>query len=129
VGTTVRITDFLKHIPVRRQTALKSATQTLTRIKKLIQAYAIAQPSKRLLVKVLKAKNENNNWSYAPSIDPSLSDAALKVAGIEVSSSCVLKRFYSQSEAENLQASSENTKYEAVAFLPKTDFGMHPIEY
>ncbi|KAJ5124945.1 DNA mismatch repair protein C-terminal [Penicillium bovifimosum] len=124
VGTTVRITDFLKHIPVRRQTALKSATRTLTRIKKLIQAYAIAQPSKRLSVKVLKAKNENNNWSYAPSIDPSLSDAALKVAGTEVSSSCVLKRFYAQSEAE---ASTENTTYEAVAFLPKPEFDASKI--
>ncbi|KAJ5555764.1 DNA mismatch repair protein C-terminal [Penicillium sp. DV-2018c] len=125
VGTTVRVTDFLKHIPVRRQTALKSATRTLTRIKKLVQAYAIAQPSNRISLKVLKAKNENHNWSYAPSTDPSLSDAAMKVAGIDVSSSCVLKQFYSQGEAESSQAS--NTTYEAVAFLPRSEFDASKI--
>lgn len=123
VGTTVRITDFLKHIPVRRQTALKSATKSLTRIKKLLQAYAIAQPSKRLSLKVLKAKSENSNWAYAPSADASLSDAALKVAGTEVCSSCVLKLLSSQSMAGNERGLSDQEEYEAIAFLPKTQFG------
>ncbi|KGO66538.1 DNA mismatch repair protein, C-terminal [Penicillium italicum] len=127
VGTTVRITDFLKHIPVRRQTALKGATKNLTRIKKLLQAYAIAQPSKRLSLKVLKAKNENSNWTYAPSADASLSDAALKVAGTEMSSSCITKRLSSQNIAGNHRGSSCQEEYEAIAFLPKTQFDTSKI--
>ncbi|KAJ5371751.1 DNA mismatch repair protein C-terminal [Penicillium concentricum] len=127
VGTTVRITDFLKHIPVRRQTALKGAARNLTRIKKLLQAYAIAQPSKRLSLKVLKAKNESSNWTYAPSADASLSDAALKVAGTEVSSSCAVKRLSSQNITENQQGSSDREEYGAVAFLPKTQFDTSKI--
>jgi DNA mismatch repair ATPase MutL len=71
---------------------LKGATKSLSRIKKLVQAYAIAQPSKRFSLKVLKAKIENNNWTYAPNAEASLSDAAFKVAGTEVSSCCVEKR-------------------------------------
>ncbi|KGO46266.1 DNA mismatch repair protein, C-terminal [Penicillium expansum] len=127
VGTTVRITDFLKHIPVRRQTALKGATKNLTRIKKLLQAYAIAQPSKRLSLKVLKAKNENNNWTYAPSADASLSDAALKVAGTDVSASCIMKRLSSQNTAGNNRGSSDQKEHEAIAFLPKTQFDTSKI--
>ncbi|KAJ5844916.1 hypothetical protein N7534_008585 [Penicillium rubens] len=120
VGTTVRITDFLKHIPVRRQTALKCATKSLSRIKKLVQAYAIAHPSKRFSLKVLKAKIENNNWTYAPNADASLSDAALKVAGREVSSSCDVKRLSSQSTPGNQGGATDQQDYEAIAFLPNT---------
>lgn len=123
VGTTVRITDFLKHIPVRRQTALKGAARNLTRIKKLLQAYAIAQPSKRLSLKVLKAKNENGNWTYAPSADASISDAALKVAGTETSSSCAVKRLSSQKTDGNQRGQLDQEEYEAIAVLPKTQFG------
>ncbi|CDM33093.1 hypothetical protein DTO013E5_5716 [Penicillium roqueforti] len=107
VGTTVRIAEFLKHIPVRRQTILKGAAKSLTKIKKLLQAYAIAQPLKRFSFKVLKTKGENSNWVYVPSADASLSDAVLKIAGTEVFSSCVLKE------------KSDQTGYEAAAFLPK----------
>ncbi|OQE09006.1 hypothetical protein PENFLA_c119G05452 [Penicillium flavigenum] len=127
VGTTVRITDFLKHIPVRRQTALKGATKNLSRIRKLVQAYAISQPSKRFSLKVLKAKVENNNWTYAPNADASLSDAALKIAGSEVSSSCALKRLSSQSTAGNQGGASDQQEYEAIAFLPKTQFDTSKI--
>ncbi|KAJ6186570.1 hypothetical protein N7519_007871 [Penicillium mononematosum] len=127
VGTTVRITDFLKHIPVRRQTALKGATKNLSRIKKLVQAYSIAQPSKRFSLKVLKAKIENNNWTYAPNADASLSDAALKVAGSEVSSCCAVKGLSSQSTAGNQGGASDQQEYEVIAFLPKTQFDTSKI--
>ena len=123
MGTTVRITDFLKRIPVRRQTVLKGAAKTLTRIKKLLQSYAISQPSKRLSLKVLKANNENNNWSYAPSADPSLLDAALKVVGTEISSSCVLRSLFSQGASRKERGSLDRKEYEAVAFLPNSQFG------
>ncbi|RAH69533.1 putative DNA mismatch repair protein [Aspergillus aculeatinus CBS 121060] len=91
VGTTVRIADLFKHIPVRRQTASKNAAKTLVRLKKLVQAYALAQPAKRLSFRVLRAKNEGNNWMYAPGKDATLSDAAFKVVGKDVASNCVVR--------------------------------------
>ncbi|RAQ71244.1 DNA mismatch repair protein [Aspergillus flavus] len=109
VGTTVRITDLFKHIPVRRQSALKSAVKTLARIKKLIQIYAMAQPSKRLSLKVLKAKNENNNWIYAPGRDAMITDAALKIAGTDVTSSCVLKKWPSEHNVNSEHPQEEHT--------------------
>ncbi|KJK62000.1 Histidine kinase- DNA gyrase B- and HSP90-like ATPase [Aspergillus parasiticus SU-1] len=109
VGTTVRINDLFKHIPVRRQSSLKSAVKTLTRIKKLIQLYAMAQPSKRLSLKVLKARNENNNWIYAPGRDATVTDAALKIAGTDVTCSCVLKEWPSEDDINSEQPQEEHT--------------------
>ncbi|KAL8681445.1 MAG: hypothetical protein Q9186_002451 [Xanthomendoza sp. 1 TL-2023] len=88
VGTTVRITDFLKSIPVRRQTAIKESGKQLAKIKRSLQAYALARPSVRLSLKVLKAKSDKGNWIYAPKSDASVSDAAVKVVGKRVSDQC-----------------------------------------
>lgn len=123
VGTTVRITDFLKHIPVRRQTALKSAGKTLVRIRRLLQSYAISQPSKKLSFKVLKTNNSRSDWLYAPGSDPSLLDAVLKVVGREVFSSCILKQLSSQPVNETESGPLERKSYEVVAFLPNLQFG------
>ncbi|KAJ5731562.1 DNA mismatch repair protein C-terminal [Penicillium malachiteum] len=117
VGTTVRVVDFLKHIPVRKQVVLKSATKILTKVKKLLHSYAIAQPSKRLSLKVLKAKNENNNWVYAPASDATLSDAAVKVFGRDLSSSCIFKTMSSKS----LEAQVDEGEYKLSCLLPKPD--------
>ncbi|KAJ9229319.1 hypothetical protein DTO169E5_8897 [Paecilomyces variotii] len=126
VGTTVRLTDFLKHIPVRRQTALKSASKTITRIKKLLQAYAIAQPSKRISFRVINSKNENNNWTYAPKPNTTLREAALLVAGPETASHCAVITWPSQESKEHeteqeLEQNHTVANYELTAFLPKAD--------
>ncbi|KAI7361177.1 hypothetical protein KC354_g8279 [Hortaea werneckii] len=88
VGTTVRITDFIKANPVRRQQALKNAEKVLKKTKQMLQAYAFARPNVRLSLKVLKAKNEKGNWVYAPKPNGSLEDAALKIVGSACVSQC-----------------------------------------
>lgn len=128
VGTTIRITDFLKHIPVRRQTAVKAATKCLTKIKKLIQAYAFAQPSRRFSLKVLKAKNESNNWIYAPGTDATLPDAAMKIVGIDVASYCVMKQV-SSLPTPGGGTDSEQNDYKLIAFLPAADTGTSSPSY
>ncbi|KAJ5232855.1 DNA mismatch repair protein C-terminal [Penicillium chermesinum] len=119
VGTTLRITDFLKNIPVRRQTALKGAPKTLIKIKKLLQTYAIAQPSKRFSLRVLKANNENSNWVYAPGVVASIPDAVTKTFGRDVSSCCVVKKM--PSEALEDEESTHDQGYRILAFLPRLD--------
>lgn len=89
VGTTVRVQDFLKPIPVRRQTALKAASRTLLDIKKILQGYAFARLNVRITFKVLRAKTDKYNWTYGP--DPgstSLLSATAKIVGKEVAVQC-----------------------------------------
>lgn len=114
MGTTVRITDFLKNIPVRRQTALKSTGKTLSKIKKLLQAYTMCQPSKRLSLKVIKAKNETSNWMYAGGQSASLMDAAMKVVGTDVVSQCTVKKWPPE---------EDSAEYRIVAILAKGEAG------
>ena len=71
-------------------------------------------------MKVLKAKNENNNWMYAPSTDAEIADAAIKIVGRDVSSCSVVKNFPSDS--------LEPSGYELLAFLPKADAGMEALD-
>ncbi|GAD96973.1 DNA mismatch repair protein [Paecilomyces variotii No. 5] len=121
VGTTVRVTDFLKHIPVRRQTAIKSASKTITRIKKLLQAYAMAQPSKRISFRVLKSKNGNGNWTYAPKPNTALREAALLVAGSETANNCTVITWSSKEVGEHETEHDTTANYKLTAFLPKAD--------
>ncbi|KAH8692119.1 putative DNA mismatch repair protein [Talaromyces proteolyticus] len=113
IGTTVCLVGFLKSIPVRRQTAVKNAAKTITKIKKLLQAYAIARPSTRISFKVLKSKNEKDNWTYAPSASSNLADAIRKAIGVEVASQCLTKSWPDQ----NYEADAVRL----VAVLPKSD--------
>ncbi|PYI13438.1 hypothetical protein BO99DRAFT_396732 [Aspergillus violaceofuscus CBS 115571] len=116
VGTTVRIADLFKHIPVRRQTASKNAAKTLGRIKKLVQAYALAQPAKRLSLKVLRAKNESNNWMYAPGKDATLSDAVFKVVGKDVASNCLVTEW--GDDSPDGAEKESGLHYQLTALLP-----------
>lgn len=89
MGTTVRVQDFLKTIPVRRQTALKTASKTLSDIKKILQAYAFARPNTRITFKVFSAKSDKYNWTYGPSPSANtLLHAAAKIVGQEVAVRC-----------------------------------------
>ncbi|KAL4744135.1 hypothetical protein BDV11DRAFT_165824 [Aspergillus similis] len=117
VGTTVRISNLFQQIPVRRQTAIKNSKRTLLRIKKMVQAYAMARPSVRLFFKVLKAKNESSNWMYAPGKNATLMEAALKVVGTEIASNCILKIW--PSSPNKRKASLEDSGFRLAALLPK----------
>lgn len=82
----------------------------------------MAQPSKRFSLKILKAKNESGNWVYAPNINATLSDAAMKIVGTEITSLCDIHEF--SSERKEDQGLSEENNYKLVALLPKADSGM-----
>jgi DNA mismatch repair ATPase MutL len=119
VGTTVCVTGFLKNIPVRRQTTVKNAAKTIIKIRKLLQAYAIARPCTRISFKVLKSKSEKDNWTYAPVSNADIGDAARKVVGIEVAGQCFCKSW----PDNNGHDAAETIRL--VAYLPKSDAGMY----
>ncbi|KAL8750666.1 MAG: hypothetical protein Q9184_006345, partial [Pyrenodesmia sp. 2 TL-2023] len=127
VGTTVRVTDFLKSLPVRRQTALKDATKQLAKIKRTLQAYALARPSVRMSLKVLKTKNDKSNWMYVPKSEASVADAAVKIIGKRASDQCQWTVWCPDSPSiptastcTELAADSDST-YKVEAFIPKAN--------
>jgi DNA mismatch repair ATPase MutL len=88
VGTTVKVADFFKSLPIRKQTALKHSTKWLAKSKRLMQAYALARPSVRFSLKVLKAKTNRGDFIYAPKPSASVEDAAFKVIGKDCAGQC-----------------------------------------
>ena len=60
----MRVERFLEPVPIRRQAAEKISTRTLVKIKKMVQAYALARPYLGVSLKVIKAKDEKANWKY-----------------------------------------------------------------
>lgn len=114
-GTTVRVTSFLRSIPVRRQTAQKQAAKTLSSIKSLLFDYAFARPTVRFQCKVLKSKSDfKDNWSYAPCVDAhNLALVAAKIVGKDVVAQCIQEK-----------ATSDNGLYVIDGLLPSKDAGM-----
>ncbi|EEH41587.2 hypothetical protein PAAG_03150 [Paracoccidioides lutzii Pb01] len=86
-GTTVRVSEFLKFVPVRKQTALKCASKTISRLKKMLIAYALSRPEIRLSLQVLGGKNQSP-WIYAPK--KTISGAVVAAVGPEVISQCII---------------------------------------
>jgi hypothetical protein len=125
----VRVTDLFKNIPVRRQTVLKSTAKTIAKIKKIIQSYAIAQPTIRLSLKVLKAANEKANWVYAPGKNASLMDAALKVAGTEVASACVTKQWPCANESDEESGVGNGGSFQLMAILANPGSGIYSTHW
>jgi hypothetical protein len=108
MGTTVRATDFLRDLPVRKQMALKAVPKCLARINRLLQSYALARPIVRISMKVLKSKNEKG-FLYAPSIGSAkVEDAVCKIFGKDCASNCVWSILHSNG-------------FEIQAFLPNAD--------
>ena len=78
----------------------------LAKIRRLMQAYALARPTIRFRLRVLKAKNSNGDFVYAPKADANIEDAVLKVIGKD----CALQCDWTAFEANG---------FEVHAFLPK----------
>ncbi|KAK5940777.1 hypothetical protein PMZ80_007194 [Knufia obscura] len=113
-GTTVRVTDFLKSIPVRRQTAQKQAVKTLPKVKKLLFDYAFARPTVKFSFKVLKSKSDlRDNWTFAPSKDASnLQMLAGKIVGKDVTAQC---------KQESISSEEDDYAIEALMVKPDGD--------
>lgn len=126
VGTIVRLVDFLKNIPVRREAAIKASAKSIKKIKRLLQSYAFARPSVRFSLKVLRAKSAHANWEYVATKQSTALDAAVKIVGKKVVDQCQWKVWNScvdenPGESElgiNEAASGASYKFEAIVPTP-----------
>jgi DNA mismatch repair protein MutL len=114
IGTTVKITDFIKSNPVRKQVALKATEKTLKKIKQILQCYAFARPHVRYSLRVLKAKSDRDNWVYAPKPGGNAEDAAFKIVGSACASQCTWSVV-------------EEHGFTVQAFLPRSDADVHKV--
>jgi len=89
VGTTVCVSNFLSNFPVRKQTSLKDAPKTISKVKDILQSYALARLHVRLSLKILKTGK--GNWSFVPRPKDGIKEAVMQVAGKEVASQCMEK--------------------------------------
>ncbi|KAF9699501.1 hypothetical protein EKO04_002446 [Ascochyta lentis] len=88
VGTTIKATKLFESTKVRKQLAIKDSMKCLAKIRRLMQAYALARPAIRFRLHVLKAKNGKGDFVYAPKTNANVEDAALKVIGKECALQC-----------------------------------------
>ena len=146
-GTTVSIAEFLKHMPVRRQSAVKEKAQAiqLAKIKRTLQAYALARSHIRFSLKVLKAKTDKDNWSYVPKSHGSemltadlIADAATKIFGKKLADQCHwISWSFSGTERDNHPSTSgpialgpiAENEYVFEALLPKADVQDFPTAH
>ncbi|KAH6854382.1 hypothetical protein B0I37DRAFT_28848 [Chaetomium sp. MPI-CAGE-AT-0009] len=94
VGTSVCVTDLFSHLPVRSQVAVKDAPKNLTRMKELLQSYALTRPAVKLRFTVLKTPSLS--WSYAPAANSDVKTAAIQLFGTELASQCTFETFPSR---------------------------------
>jgi DNA mismatch repair ATPase MutL len=107
VGTTVTVAHLFEYVPVRKQTATKDSAKCLAKIRRLMQAYALARPAVRYRLHVLKAKNIKGDFIYAPKASSNIEDAVFKV----ISKDCALQCDWTTLESDG---------FEIQAFLPKS---------
>jgi hypothetical protein len=108
--------------------ALKNAAKTITKIRRLLQVYAIAKPSTRLSLRVLGNISENYNLTYSPKPTTGLIEAALIVIGAEIITHCTYKEWPTGEHEENnaeqpTLSANMDSGYKLTALLPKTDAG------
>lgn len=129
-GTAVRVVDFLRSLPVRRQTAMKTSAKSLADIKLLLQAYTLARPFVRFSMKVVKAKTEKGNWMYAPKIGDCIPDAVVKIFGKRLADQCQWNVWSSSSRRSKVTLTDDgdeadsHASYTIEAFLPTPKYGM-----
>lgn len=73
---------------MRKQTAVKASTKTLAKLRRLVQAYALARPAIRFRLRILKSSHQKGDLNYAPLSTGNLEDAVLKVMGKDCALQC-----------------------------------------
>ncbi|KAK3299111.1 uncharacterized protein B0H64DRAFT_318308 [Chaetomium fimeti] len=104
VGTAVCVTDLFSHLPVRSQVTVREAPKNLTRMKELLQSYALTRPTVKLRFTVLKTPSLS--WSYAPAANSDVKAAAIQIFGTELASQCSFETYPSKIAQDDDKLSS-----------------------
>ena len=119
--------QFLKSLPVRRQTALKAPAKTLSATKKLLYSYAFARPTTRFSFKVSKGKSDRFNWTFSPTSKGDLAETASKVIGKDMASCCRVVS-HSPDDEEPPTGDAPSPQMSALMLSPEQgEYGTHLV--
>lgn len=136
----MRVGKFLETLPVRKQTAMKTAIKTLGKTRRNLQAYALARPQLRLSLRILKAKTDKDSWKYPKTGQVGITkfptttiNAAIDVFGKKIMDQCQWSTSTWSSSGEEIGGNLEglNTStievetYTFEAVLARDDCGEH----
>ena len=139
----MRVEKFLDTLPVRRQAAEKTSVKMLAKVKRLLQAYALARPQLRLSLKILKAKNDKGNWKYPKAVGignsntrASAFNAATEILGRKMTDQCqrMCSSFSSNGQqidrtfGDSAVSARQDENYTFDAVLAKLDRGKYSME-
>lgn len=142
IGTTVCVKNFLSKIPVRKQTALKSAPKALVQVKQLLTAFAFARPATKFSLKV--AKESRGAWSFVPRATDGIKGAAIQLIGRDAIGECLEKTLTfsdvrsvesarqhdsNQHDLHLLEAPLEHTQFTVEILLPKPSADVTKISH
>ena len=88
---------------------MKSTQKTFAKIKRTLQTYAIARPTTRLSIKILKSPSDNGNWTYGPSSNAGMAEAALQVVGRDVAGQFVEMSWPSTDNSSIMEGNSSQS--------------------
>lgn len=94
---------------------MKASSKSLKNIKRLLRTYAFARPSLCFSLRVLKAINDQGNWAYVPTRQPTASNVAVKFVGKKVVDQCLWK-FWNSYRDES--PSNPELKTDEASLLP-----------
>ena len=121
VGTKVQALKLFELLPVRKKQYLKQSHHTIGKVKELVQAYAFARPSLKFTLKIKDAASAAP-FLYFPTTNPTATDVALQLFGVEFASACIHAEAKFLPETSTSQKNSTAKKPCTVAFevlLPK----------
>lgn len=124
VGTTVAVTGLYSNFPVRVRTAIKDAPKNMSKIRQLLQKYALARPGIRLSFKSLGGKTK---WSYSPRPQATVREAVIQVFGTEVVSQCMIRTIVSGQDDEEIEFAQHSGHMFIQAVLPSADGDLSKI--
>src|SRR5690606_21205247 len=124
-GTTVKVTNFLKSLPVRREVVAKAPQKLYPQIRKILITYALSRPDVRFSFRIVggpkKAGGKSEDWVYAPS--KLVHEAVTKIVGKEISSNCIWKEFDTSENEDDMHFDPEGMKIDALLISPGVEIG------
>lgn len=124
VGTAVSVTGLYKNFPVRSRTAIKEAPKYMSRIKLLLQEYALARPGIRLSFKSI---GDQAKWSYSPRPQATIREAVIQLLGTDVMSQCMIRTTCDTQAEEADEATQDDQQISIQAVLPSIDGDLSKI--
>jgi DNA mismatch repair protein MutL len=128
VGTTVAVTKLFENLPPRKHHVLKNGKKGVTQIQKLLKAYAFAQPSIKMSLKIVG--DSKPAWSYAPQHPNPNREAILQILGTDVLANCIQihEATYENRGTSTQTEAQEQAQWQFTGYIPKSNHSLENMK-